>query len=197
MENYYDWTQDARRGSSDIDNLGNLCPCAGSNLGTRNLSGNASRSGCAEWRCANSCRQNGPGASWWGFRVKQCLCGSGQRHSLSPDSPQFISVNASCKLNLNERPMHGTNGFRSDHFAGPKTAGRDAALVITKLPKAEHDADEWRAGMQALLLVRRDRREAGAAKAVAERRRKLRFNRRENAADNAVSEAIARSQNMD
>jgi hypothetical protein len=23
--------------------------------------------------------------------------------------------------------MHGTNGFRSDHFAGPKTAGRDAA----------------------------------------------------------------------
>ena len=62
-------------------------------------------------------------------------------------------MNASCKLNLNERPMHGTNGFRSDHFAGPKTAGRDAALVITKLPKAEHDADEWRAGMQALLLV--------------------------------------------
>jgi hypothetical protein len=48
---------------------------------------------------------------------------------------------------------------------GPKTAGRDAALVIAKLPKAEHDADEWQAGMQALLLVRTDRREAGAAKA--------------------------------
>jgi hypothetical protein len=30
---------------------------------------------------------------------------------------------------------------------------RDAALYITKLPKAEHDADEWRAAMEALLLV--------------------------------------------
>jgi hypothetical protein len=30
---------------------------------------------------------------------------------------------------------------------------RDAALYITKLPKAEHDADEWRAAMQAMLLV--------------------------------------------
>jgi hypothetical protein len=30
---------------------------------------------------------------------------------------------------------------------------RDAALYITKLPKAEHDAPEWRAAMQALLLV--------------------------------------------
>jgi hypothetical protein len=30
---------------------------------------------------------------------------------------------------------------------------RDAALYITKLPKAEHDAKEWQAAMQALLLV--------------------------------------------
>jgi hypothetical protein len=30
---------------------------------------------------------------------------------------------------------------------------RDAALYITKLPKAEHDADEWQAAMQTLLLV--------------------------------------------
>ncbi len=30
---------------------------------------------------------------------------------------------------------------------------RDAAQYITKLPKAEHDADEWQAAMQALLLV--------------------------------------------
>jgi hypothetical protein len=30
---------------------------------------------------------------------------------------------------------------------------RDAALYITELPKAEHDADEWQAAMQALLLV--------------------------------------------
>jgi hypothetical protein len=30
---------------------------------------------------------------------------------------------------------------------------RDAAHYITKLPKAEHDADEWQAAMEALLLV--------------------------------------------
>ena len=30
---------------------------------------------------------------------------------------------------------------------------RDAALYITKLPKAEHDAEEWQAAMQALLLA--------------------------------------------
>jgi hypothetical protein len=30
---------------------------------------------------------------------------------------------------------------------------RDAALYITKLPKAEHDAPEWQAAMEALLLV--------------------------------------------
>ena len=30
---------------------------------------------------------------------------------------------------------------------------RDAAHYITKLPKAEHDASEWQAAMEALLLV--------------------------------------------
>jgi hypothetical protein len=30
---------------------------------------------------------------------------------------------------------------------------RDAALYITKLPKAEHDAEQWLAAMEALLLV--------------------------------------------
>jgi hypothetical protein len=30
---------------------------------------------------------------------------------------------------------------------------RDAALYITKLPKAEHDDDEWQAAMEALILV--------------------------------------------
>jgi hypothetical protein len=29
----------------------------------------------------------------------------------------------------------------------------DAAEYITELPKAEHDAEEWQAAMQALLLV--------------------------------------------
>jgi hypothetical protein len=35
----------------------------------------------------------------------------------------------------------------------PLVTLRDAATFITKLPKAEHDADEWQAAMQALLLV--------------------------------------------
>jgi hypothetical protein len=30
---------------------------------------------------------------------------------------------------------------------------RDAAQYITKLPKAEHDAEAWQAAMEALLLV--------------------------------------------
>jgi hypothetical protein len=35
----------------------------------------------------------------------------------------------------------------------PLVTLRDAALYITKLPKAEHDAEERQAAMQALLLV--------------------------------------------
>ena len=35
----------------------------------------------------------------------------------------------------------------------PLVTLRDAATYITKLPKAEHDAAEWQAAMEALLLV--------------------------------------------
>jgi hypothetical protein len=35
----------------------------------------------------------------------------------------------------------------------PLATLRDAALYITKLPKTEHDAPEWQAAMEALLLV--------------------------------------------
>jgi len=35
----------------------------------------------------------------------------------------------------------------------PLATLRDAALYIPKLPKAEHDATEWQAAMEALLLV--------------------------------------------
>jgi hypothetical protein len=35
----------------------------------------------------------------------------------------------------------------------PLATLRDAALYITKLSKAEHDAQEWQAAMEALLLV--------------------------------------------
>jgi hypothetical protein len=38
---------------------------------------------------------------------------------------------------------------------------RDAANYIMKLPKAEHDADEWQAAMETLLLVAESRRDAG------------------------------------
>jgi hypothetical protein len=35
----------------------------------------------------------------------------------------------------------------------PLVTLRDAANYITKLPKAEHEAEEWQAAMQSLLLV--------------------------------------------
>jgi hypothetical protein len=35
----------------------------------------------------------------------------------------------------------------------PLVTLRDAALYITKLPKAEHDAKEWQAAMEALILA--------------------------------------------
>jgi hypothetical protein len=35
----------------------------------------------------------------------------------------------------------------------PLVTLRDAAEYITELPKAEHDAEEWQAAMQALMLV--------------------------------------------
>lgn len=60
--------------------------------------------------------------------------------------------------------MHGKkrNGWRIDgpicipipvQEGKPLVTLRDAANYITKLPKAEHKADEWQAAMQALLLV--------------------------------------------
>jgi hypothetical protein len=44
---------------------------------------------------------------------------------------------------------------------------REAALYITKLPKAEHDAEEWLAAMEALLL-RWPNRAAGALSQAAQ-----------------------------
>jgi hypothetical protein len=35
----------------------------------------------------------------------------------------------------------------------PLVTLRDAALYITKLPKAEHDAEQWQTATEALLLV--------------------------------------------
>ena len=48
--------------------------------------------------------------------------------------------------------LHGTYGYLA--CLGELGITKcDAALFITKLPKAEHDAEEWQAAMQALLLV--------------------------------------------
>ena len=42
--------------------------------------------------------------------------------------------------------------LRSNRAARRTQAGH-AALYITNLPKAEHDAEEWQAAMEALMLV--------------------------------------------
>jgi hypothetical protein len=42
---------------------------------------------------------------------------------------------------------------RTDLNGKPLVTLRDAANYITKLPKAEHQAEEWQAAMQAMLLV--------------------------------------------
>jgi hypothetical protein len=48
--------------------------------------------------------------------------------------------------------LHGTYGNIAC-LGEPWVTKEDAALFITKLPKAEHDAEEWQAAMQALLPV--------------------------------------------
>jgi hypothetical protein len=48
---------------------------------------------------------------------------------------------------------HGINGFSTRSYCRAENRWSRSALFIAKLPKAEHDADEWQAAMQALLLV--------------------------------------------
>jgi hypothetical protein len=60
-------------------------------------------------------------------------------------------------IHLEERIWYrGINDFSiQSNFAQRRklVTLRDAALYITKLPKAEHDTEEWRTAMEALLLV--------------------------------------------
>src|SRR6266436_6518824 len=60
-------------------------------------------------------------------------------------------IRGKCKFGL------GISGLsiRSRCLAGNRwsRSAMPAATYITKLPKAEHDADEWQAAMEALLLV--------------------------------------------
>src|SRR5258708_13413089 len=85
---HHDQTQGARRGSSASDNFDNACTCTRSDLRTRRVPGNVSGSGCAEWRCIDSCRQNGTGVTW---RCGQFLC---PKHSFSNNSPPCYSVSS-------------------------------------------------------------------------------------------------------
>jgi|ERR1700738_179286 len=54
-----------------------------------------------------------------------------------------------------DRTRYRSLELPSSVLTAPEAAGHlaDAALYITKLPKAEHDAKEWQAAMEALLLV--------------------------------------------
>jgi hypothetical protein len=64
----------------------------------------------------------------------------------------------------------GSSIFRSDRIVGRKllVTLRDAAQYITKLPKAEHDAKEWQATMEALLLDAEQREERRTASGTRE-----------------------------
>jgi hypothetical protein len=66
------------------------------------------------------------------------------------------SISSSVGLIDSMRPAGWTRKFNEPTplpKGKPLTTLRDAALYITKLPKAEHDAPEWQAAMEALLLV--------------------------------------------
>jgi hypothetical protein len=49
--------------------------------------------------------------------------------------------------------LNGGDVYDRIHIALATERVRDAALYITKLPKAEHDAKEWQAAMEALLVA--------------------------------------------
>ena len=66
-ENDYDYVQNSDRGSAGVDDRGNLCKRAVTELGGPGpgfFSGAIPGPGCPEWRRADTCRQNGPGAAW-------------------------------------------------------------------------------------------------------------------------------------
>jgi hypothetical protein len=51
------------------------------------------------------------------------------------------------------QPNHVDRRGRNAAFGTTLITLRDAALYTTKLPNAEHEAPEWQAAMEALLLV--------------------------------------------
>jgi hypothetical protein len=76
-------------------------------------------------------------------------CPHQSKHSLRRTPARH--VNCHC----DSTRCHGIKSFFDPIVIDGKTLRtlRDAARYITKLPKAEHDADEWQAAMEALLLV--------------------------------------------
>jgi hypothetical protein len=51
------------------------------------------------------------------------------------------------------RTIRGKNPVGWSRCRGAGSSPEDAGDSITKLPKAEHEAPEWQAGMEALMLV--------------------------------------------
>jgi hypothetical protein len=96
MENHDDWTENAGRGGLAVDNPGNI----GTRAAGDGFSGGVSKSRSAEWRCADSRGPSGPGATRRRCRQlsgQQCVCGDGQRWSLSPRpalTPQWTPSSA-------------------------------------------------------------------------------------------------------
>jgi len=139
-------------GRSDIDNLG-TCALRRRQSQNRELFRQCFKSGCAEWRCANSCRQNGLSATWWGFRVKQLLML--QWHPPVPQSGLAAIHLAECELKAEPE--------REAICMGPTVFDpiicRAKPLVATPRssspngPRPNTMPAEWQAGMQALLLV--------------------------------------------
>ena len=73
-------------------------------------------------------------------------CNLGHDH-VAPHGPELIAIGAFVSWDQKfYEPIPLPKGK-------PLATLRDAAIYITKLPKAEHDSPEWQAAMEALLLV--------------------------------------------
>jgi hypothetical protein len=81
------------------------------------------------------------------------LAGGALPSSLAAFVDSHLGPDRQLTLRLARADVVGSTVSRSDHVAGSKAALRDAVQYITKLPKVEHDADEWQAAMEALLFV--------------------------------------------
>ena len=78
---------------------------------------------------------------------------------MRPDQP-YAQLRSACYLSQRVKRVVAVGGWDRPFDepiplprGRPLATLRDAARYITKLPKAEYDADKWQAAMEALLLV--------------------------------------------